>query len=315
MSNAAVTPFDRELRLFIQYVRLEKGLSERTIEAYTNDTRRLAEFLGSTGTASFQSVDRKTLSKFFEVLTEAGLSTTSRSRYLSSIKQLYRFLVSTGRSETDVTDAMEVPTTRRKLPETLSVTSISKMLSCIAPDTPTAVPPTVYEVRDRTILEVMYACGMRVSEVIGLRQHDVLADAELVRIVGKGNKERIVPIGSVALKWITRYAVEARPQLLGKHRADDILFLNRRGTGLSRMTVWNIIQSAAALAGIDQHVHPHLFRHSFATHLLEGGADLRVVQEMLGHADIGTTQIYTHIDREYIKEVHSMFHPRSKQKL
>jgi integrase/recombinase XerD len=206
---------------------------------------------------------------------------------------------------------MELPFSRRKLPDTLSIADMQRLLDAVAPEGPTTVPATAFEIRDRTLLETMYACGLRVSEAISLKQRDVLADVELVRVLGKGSKERLVPIGGAALRWIALYQQKARPLLVGRTSTDDVLFLNRRGTGLSRMTVWNIMQSAAARAGLDQHVHPHLFRHSFATHLLEGGADLRVVQEMLGHADIGTTQIYTHLDREYIKEVHTLFHPRS----
>ncbi len=304
---------DRDLRLFRQYARLERGLGDRTLEAYENDTHRLAEYLAATGIESFDKVTRAALRGFFDTLAEAGLGPSSRARYLSSIKHLYRFLVSTGRSTTNVTDSLEVPTPRRKLPEVLSVQEMSALLSVVAPDGPTTVPPTPFEIRDRALLETMYACGLRVSEVIALRQRDILADVELVRVVGKGNKERLVPIGSVALAWINRYRERARPELVGRRDTNDVLYLSRRGTGLSRMSVWNIIQSAAERAGLEQHVYPHLFRHSFATHLLEGGADLRAVQEMLGHADIGTTQIYTHIDREYVKEVHTLFHPRSRQ--
>jgi integrase/recombinase XerD len=166
--------------------------------------------------------------------------------------------------------------------------------------------------RDRAMLETMYACGLRVSETIGLRQRDVLADVELVRVYGKGSKERLVPIGQSALDWIHRYRMEARGRLIRTADTDDMLFLNHRGKGLSRMGLWKIITTAAGTAGLSQHVHPHMFRHSFATHLLEGGADLRAVQEMLGHSDIATTQIYTHVDRAYIKEVHTLFHPRSR---
>jgi integrase/recombinase XerD len=168
------------------------------------------------------------------------------------------------------------------------------------------------QVRDRAMLETMYACGLRVSELITLRQRDLLTDLQVVRVFGKGSKERIVPIGRSALQWIERYRTTVRGHLvvIGVDN-DDVLFLSRRGKGLTRMSVWNIIQTASERAGLAQHVHPHMFRHSFATHLLEGGADLRAVQEMLGHADISTTQIYTHIDREYVKEVHTLFHPRA----
>jgi len=168
-------------------------------------------------------------------------------------------------------------------------------------------------IRNRALFETMYACGLRVSEVITLRQRDVLVDLEIVRVFGKGSKERLVPIGTSALKWIARYQSIARGSFIQTAETDDILFLNVRGRGLSRMSVWKFIQDGCLRAGIDKHVHPHMFRHSFATHLLEGGADLRAVQEMLGHADIATTQVYTHIDREYVKEVHTLFHPRAQQ--
>lgn len=161
------------------------------------------------------------------------------------------------------------------------------------------------------MFEMMYACGLRVSELINIRQADVMRDVELVRVFGKGSKERIVPIGPDALVWIERYQQAARGKLITTADTDDVLFLNSRGSRLSRMAIWKIMQLGAAQAGLSKHVHPHMFRHSFATHLLEGGADLRAVQEMLGHADIATTQIYTHIDRDYVKEVHTLFHPRS----
>jgi integrase/recombinase XerD len=173
---------------------------------------------------------------------------------------------------------------------------------------------SAYELRNRAMLETMYACGLRVSELITLRQRDVLSDVEIIRVFGKGSKERIVPIGSEALAWISRYQQLGRGALVKHAQTDDVLFLSSRGSKLSRMSVWNIIQEACVRANITQHVHPHMFRHSFATHLLEGGADLRAVQEMLGHADIATTQIYTHIDRDYVKEVHTLFHPRSHQR-
>jgi integrase/recombinase XerD len=164
--------------------------------------------------------------------------------------------------------------------------------------------------RDRAILETLYATGMRVSELIKLKQMNVLAKEGLVRVFGKGSKERIVPIGGSALRWIARYQRESRQHLLNRGKSQDALFLNSRGRPMTRMAIWNIVQRYAAKAHIAREVHPHTFRHSFATHLLEGGADLRAVQEMLGHADISTTQIYTHIDREYLKEVHKTFHPR-----
>lgn len=302
----------RDLTLFIQYLRMERGLADRTIEAYTNDLTRFAEFLVSQQIEAFASVTRQQLRGFFEALYEAGLGNSSRSRYLSSVKHLYRYLTSTGKCPTDVTETMELPRSQRHLPDALTVDEMDALLRSIGHSVESGVPSTPAEIRDRAILETMYACGLRVSEVLSLRQRDVLADVNLVRVMGKGSKERMIPIGNTALKWIARYQTEARPSFLKSFGTDDVLFLNQRGKPLTRMTVWNIIQRAATAAGIEKHVHPHMFRHSFATHLLEGGADLRAVQEMLGHADIGTTQIYTHIDREYVKEVHTLFHPRGR---
>ncbi|MDZ4746312.1 MAG: site-specific tyrosine recombinase XerD [bacterium] len=296
----------RELKHFVHYLRLEKGLSDNTVSAYERDTTRCAEFLASHDMASFGSAKLTDLRAFFTTLAGAGLGSTSRGRYLSSLKHLYRFLVATGRCEKNYTDAMELPQKAQRLPEGLSVVDMQRMLESVDTTTP-------YGMRNRAILETMYACGLRVSEVTTLRQHDVLDDLDVVRVFGKGSKERLVPIGGEAVRWIARYKTESRAKLLSTADTDDVLFLNHRGRPLSRMGLWKIIRDAALVAGLTQHVHPHMFRHSFATHLLEGGADLRAVQEMLGHADIATTQIYTHIDREYIKEVHTLFHPRSQR--
>jgi integrase/recombinase XerD len=223
---------------------------------------------------------------------------------LSAVKHLYRYLVASGASTIDITEAIDLPASRRHLPDAVSVEDMQALLYGIDTSTP-------YGLRDRAMLETMYACGLRVSEAITLRQRDVMPEMEIVRVFGKGSKERIVPIGASALRWINTYQNTARPTLISSMQNDDVLFLSRRGTALSRMAVWKIIDTAARMANLAHHVHPHMFRHSFATHLLEGGADLRAVQEMLGHADIATTQIYTHIDRSYVKEVHSLFHPRA----
>lgn len=307
MTSAAPLPpaLHRDMHQFVQYLRLERGLAEPTIAAYQHDVRTFAEYLASQQVASFASVTLASARQFFVVLAEAGIGPSSRARYLSSIKHLYRFLVGLGRSTVDVTEALDQPRTRRHLPEALSVRDMMAILDAIDTSTP-------YGMRDRAMLETMYACGLRASETLGLRQRDILSDIELIRVFGKGSKERLVPIGRSALQWIDRYRNGARGRLIHSADTDDILFLNHRGRPLSRMGLWKIITHAATMAGLSQHVHPHMFRHSFATHLLEGGADLRAVQEMLGHADISTTQIYTHIDRAYIKEVHTLFHPRSR---
>lgn len=299
--------FARDIRLFLQYLNLERGLAETTRSAYTHDITQLAQFLQEQQCSSFADASLAMLRAFFTTLAEAGLGTTSRARYLSSIKHLYRYLLTNGRIQTDVTESMELPRSRRILPDCLSVDEMLRILAAYD-------DASAYELRNRAMLETMYACGLRVSELITVRQRDVLNDVEIIRVFGKGSKERIVPIGSEALAWISRYQQLGRGALVKHAQTDDVLFLSSRGSKLSRMSVWNIIQEACVRANITQHVHPHMFRHSFATHLLEGGADLRAVQEMLGHADIATTQIYTHIDRDYVKEVHTLFHPRSHQR-
>jgi integrase/recombinase XerD len=299
--------FARDMRQFLQYLNLERGLAETTRSAYTHDITQLAQHLQAEGCSSFADCTLSLLRSFFTTLADAGLGTTSRARYLSSIKHLYRYLLTNGRITADITESMELPRSRRILPDCLSVDEMIRILAAFNDS-------SAYEVRNRAMLETMYACGLRVSELITLRQRDVLPDVEIVRVFGKGSKERIVPIGSEALAWITQYQQHGRGALIRHAQTDDVLFLSSRGSKLSRMSVWNIIQEACTRANITQHVHPHMFRHSFATHLLEGGADLRAVQEMLGHADIATTQIYTHIDRDYVKEVHTLFHPRSHQR-
>jgi len=298
-------PLTRDITQFTHYLRLERGLAETTIVAYEHDIRQFARFLADRTLTAFPQATLALAREFFVTLADVGIGTTSRARYLSSLKHLYRYLVAAGRATADITEAMELPRAKRHLPDALTVDEMQRLLDVIDLSSPNGI-------RNRAMLETMYACGLRVSEAATLRQRDILAEMEIVRVFGKGSKERIVPIGLSALEWIRRYQAEARGSLVKMGETDDILFLNYRGKPLSRMGIWKIINEAATSAGIEKHVHPHMFRHSFATHLIEGGADLRAVQEMLGHADIATTQIYTHIDRAYIKEVHTLFHPRSR---
>jgi integrase/recombinase XerD len=304
MSQTLPSAFERDIKQFVHYVRLERGLAGTTADAYQHDIRQYAIHLSEVQRTGFAEATLADLRSFFECLAGLELAPSSRARYLASIRHLHTFLVGNGRMQRDITEAMEMPRSRRQLPESLTVAEVVAFLEVFdATDR--------YTLRNRAMFETMYACGLRVSELIGLRQADVLIDVELVRVFGKGSKERMVPIGSEALGWIAKYQATARGRLMTSSNTDDILFLNSRGGRLSRMAVWKIIQQGAEQAGLTKHLHPHMFRHSFATHLLEGGADLRAVQEMLGHADIATTQIYTHIDREYVKEVHTLFHPRS----
>lgn len=293
------------LKNFLSYIRLEKGLSANTLSSYEHDTICYLEYIQLLGIDSFLHCKDTHIIEFLKYLAELGLNARSRARYLSAIKGFNKFLISTGKTEINITENIEMPKLSRKLPDTLSYDEINRIIE--SPDT--SKPAGI---RDRAILETLYACGLRVSELINMKQRDIIFEAEIIRVFGKGSKERIVPIGSSALEWISRYQAEARPRFY-KSLAEtgDILFLNQRGKKLTRMAIWKFVDKYSGEAGLKSRVHPHLFRHSFATHLLEGGADLRAVQEMLGHSDISTTQIYTHLDRDFIKEVHKSFHPRA----
>ncbi len=295
----------RELKQFMHYIALERGLAVNTASSYGSDIHRFAEFLTAQNIMSFGSAATTHILTFLSVLEDVGLAMTSRARYLYSLRALYKFLSANSFIDKNICEAVELPKPKRTLPDVLSVPDIELLLG--QPDVSRADG-----LRNRAMLETLYACGLRASELVSIKQRDILWDIEVIRAFGKGAKERIVPIGKIALHWIAEYQRLVRPRFtkLGVE-SDDVLFLNQRGKQLTRMSLWNIVHSAALSAGLQDRAHPHIFRHSFATHLLEGGADLRAVQEMLGHADIATTQIYTHIDREYIKEVHRSFHPRS----
>ncbi len=304
LSDQLLTPgMSKELKDFLSFISLEKGLLGNTVAGYRHDLTSFGHFVATVGIAEFSGAGTAHINDFLSELTESGLSPTSRARYLSSLRGFYKYLFAEGRIKSDISDIIEFPKTLRKLPDTLSIEEIFKIIE--QPDS-----STCFGLRDRAMLETMYACGLRVSEVSTLKQRDILTDAGIVRVFGKGNKERIVPIGSSASSSIEEYCRDARP-LLSNLNSGDILFLNRNGRGLSRMGIWKILNKYVEVAGITKNVHPHTFRHSFATRLLEGGADLRAAQEVLGHLDIATTQIYTHIDREFIKEVHRSFHPRA----
>ena len=291
------------LKEYLNVLRLEKNLSVNTISSYRNDINSLINFLDSLKINDPSLVDNKLLNSFFINLQELGLSNTSAARYYSSIKGFFSYLFSNKYIKANPVEKVMPPKLSKNLPSVLSLGEIDSIL--LKPDVENKLG-----LRDRGILEVLYACGLRVSELIGLKISDLFFDEEIIRVFGKGSKERLVPIGSSAIKWTKEYLTKSRPLLAKKAKSENVVFLNNRGTKLSRMGVWKIVDHYVKEAGIQKEVHPHTFRHSFATHLLEGGADLRAVQEMLGHADISTTQIYTHIDRDYIKQVHKQFHPR-----
>lgn len=295
----------KQVHRFIQYLRFEKGSSENTITSYTHDCESFLQFIYQSNVNAIESVTSENITSFLVELHNIGLSASSRARYLASVRHLFRYLLATNVIKHDCTETIDLPKNKRELPETLTIEETLKIIE--QPDI-----ETLAGIRDRAILETLYACGLRVSECCTVKQRDIIDQAGIVRVFGKGSKERIVPIGDNALHWIHEYTTKARPSFVKRTIASgDILFVNQRGKPLTRMSIWNIVNENAKKAEVTKHVHPHTFRHSFATHLLEGGADLRAVQEMLGHADISTTQIYTHIDREYIKEVHKTFHPRA----
>jgi integrase/recombinase XerD len=294
---------ERELEEYLHYLRVEKNAAKNTIDSYALDLKRYIECLQQQGVRAVGKIERSHLLAYLTLLKELGLTAKSVSRNFSAVKGFHKFLLGEELSNTDPTENVDAPKLSKKLPDVLTPDEIEQILE----------QPNVQHVlgiRDRAILETLYATGVRVSELTGLKQSNVLFEAGIVRVFGKGSKERLVPIGRSALLWIRTYQGGPRQRLARRGHTDDILFLNVRGKPLSRMSIWNIVHQYTVAAGIKKEIHPHTFRHSFATHLLEGGADLRAVQEMLGHADISTTQVYTHIDREYLKEVHRTFHPR-----
>ncbi len=292
------------LRNYLHFLRLEKNSSANTVDSYRRDLERFLSFLDDAGIASPGDAGEERVARFVKLLGELGLAPRSISRNVTAIKMFYRFLVAEKEVSVDPTQNLDLPKLSRTLPEVLNPAEIESILA-----QPDAASPL--GIRDRAILETLYATGIRVSELVTLTQANVFHDDRFVRVTGKGSKERIVPIGRSALDWITRYQSRTRAGLARVRGASDVLFLNARGTPISRMAVWTIVRSYTLKSGIGRDVHPHTFRHSFATHLLEGGADLRSVQEMLGHVSITTTQIYTHIDREYLREVHKTYHPRA----
>ncbi len=295
---------------YLRFLRLEKSLAAETIKAYMFDLRRYVEFLEMRGTKLWNGVTEEDCRAYFALLKEIDLAITSTARNFSAVKGLHRYLVNEEITSNDPIQHLDAPRMQKRLPEVLNQNEVFAILEQPSKEKSNSTLQQRLLVRDRAMLEVLYACGLRASELARLAQHDVLFNQGIVRVMGKGSKERIVPIGKSALHWIRQYQRRTRSYLAKSHKSKDILFLNARGGPISRMSVWNIVYRYTRAAGIRKEVHPHTFRHSFATHLLEGGADLRAVQEMLGHADIGTTQIYTHIDREYLKEVHKTFHPR-----
>ena len=292
------------LDAFCEYLSVERGLSPRTLEAYRRDVGRYVAYLEARGLRRIGDASATDLRDFVYGLKDRGLQPSSIRRCMSAIRTYYGFLLAEGAVVADPTERVELPRAWRRLPGVLARDDIGRLLE--APD-----PADRWFWRDVALLEFAYASGVRVSELTGLRVRDVDIDEGLAVVTGKGSRERIVPVGRTALRALIVYLREIRPALLRGRSAEGAVFLNHRGKPLTRMGVWKILRKHVDRAGIRKRVTPHTLRHSFATHLLEGGADLAAVQEMLGHADISTTQIYTHVDREYLKDVHRKHHPRA----
>ena len=290
---------------FQAYLKLERSVSANTSAAYLRDVALLESFLESElGGKSLNQVDFSDLTEFIAWIHGRGMSASSQARILSGIKTFFHFLVLEGLLSDNPTTLLESPKLSRKLPDTLSIHEINSLIDALDLSKPEGM-------RNKAILEMLYGCGLRVSEVVDLKISNLFLDIELVKILGKGNKERLVPIGSEAAKFLQIWLQEVRIHLKIKPGQEDWVFLNNRGSSLSRVMVFLIIKGLATKIGLKKTISPHTFRHSFATHLLEGGADLRAVQEMLGHESITTTEIYTHLDRDYLKSTILQYHPRS----
>jgi integrase/recombinase XerD len=300
--------WDLAINDFCHYLQLERSLSVNSVEAYRRDVQKLAQFVSMTNKQlAPEQVSTQDLRGFLQYITELGLSAQTQGRILSGLKSFFRFLMFEGVLENDPTLLIEGPKLGRKLPDTLSFHEIEKLLDAIDLSTPEGA-------RNRAMLEVLYSCGLRVSELVDLKLNNLYADSGFLRVSGKGNKERLVPIGRDALKYVGLYTDQIRgrsPLKPPKKGYESFVFLNRNGSKLTRVMVFTIIRNVALKVGLKKTISPHTFRHSFATHLIEGGADLRAVQEMLGHESITTTEIYTHLDRDYLRQVIQEFHPRS----
>ncbi len=294
----------QELQSYVHYLKVEKGLSQNTLKNYRRDLDSYTQYLESSGITNFSEVTEQDISRYISKLKAKGLETATINRALSSIRGFHTFLFEEEGGQSNPAELIESPKSTRKLPDTLSVDEVISLIENIPVD------ESGLWIRNRAMLECLYATGIRVSELVGITRQQLMTQEGVLRVRGKGGKERIVPIGRIALEWIQRYLTENRPGLIKQKRTNDVLFLNRRGTPISRVSVWNIIQEAAKSAGLKKRIYPHILRHSFATHMLEAGADLRAVQKLLGHSDISTTQIYTHIDRSYLKQIHIQYHPR-----
>ena len=291
---------------FKSYLKLEKSLSSNSIEAYLRDVDKLVRYLDLADLhLQVSEVKLEHLESFIKWINEIGMDAHSQARIQSGIRAFYKYLLLEDIVNVNPTELLISPKLSRKLPDTLSVEEINALIDTIDLSTPAGV-------RNKAMLETLYGCGLRVSELVTLKISNLFLDVEFIKVIGKGNKERLIPIGSQAIKFIKLYKEQVRVHITPKKGEKDMLFLNKRGSRLSRVMVFYIIKACATAMGLQKVISPHTFRHSFATHLIEGGADLRAIQEMLGHASITTTEIYTHLDRDFLRSTIMQYHPRYK---
>ena len=297
--------WERYIKDFVSYLKIEKGLAENSILAYQNDVDKLKEFAAASSKLPDQ-LSYDDLKQFLSTLFDLGLSARSQARIISGIKQFYGFLILENLTKVDPSELLEQPKLGRKLPEVLSIEEIDALLN--------AIDLSKYEGhRNRAMLETLYSCGLRVSELVGLRFSDLFFEEGFIRVIGKGNKERLVPVSPQVQKEIEIYQQHIRNHLNIQKGSENIVFLNRRGAQLTRVMVFTIIKNLAESIGLQKNISPHTFRHSFATHLIEGGANLRAIQEMLGHESITTTEIYTHLDQRFLRDAILSYHPRNSK--
>ena len=291
---------------FKAYLQLERSLSDNSVQAYLRDIEKLTQFLQISHTMKTPAeIELGDLQHFLKYINELGMTATSQSRIISGIRAFYKYCFIENILKKDPSILLEAPRTKRALPDVLTFEEIEKIIEAIDLSTPEGG-------RNKAILELMYSCGLRVSELVNMRLSNLYLDVGFIRVIGKGDKERLVPIGQSAIKYVNIYRNNIRVHVPVKKGHEDILFLNRRGTGLSRVMIFLLLKDLVKKSGLEKNISPHTFRHSFATHLVEGGADLRAVQEMLGHESITTTEIYTHIDREFLRDTLQRFHPAFK---
>ncbi|TVR76975.1 MAG: site-specific tyrosine recombinase XerD [Chitinophagaceae bacterium] len=295
------------IKSFKAYLKLEKSVSNNTIEAYLRDIHKLHSYLSAKPDSKLpKDVKTEDLEQFLAFLFDMGLSSHSQARILSGIKSFFNFLIIEEIIKVNPTQLLEGPKLQRKIPEVLSLEEINALIDQIDHSTPEGT-------RNRAIIEILYGCGLRVSELVDLKINQLFFDVDFIRVIGKGNKERLIPVGKDAVKYVNIYLTNYRNQMKIDKESEEFLFLNRRGKKLTRIMIFTILKTLATKAGIKKKVSPHILRHSFATHLIDGGADLRAIQEMLGHTSITTTEIYTHVDKDYLRETLLTFHPLYKE--